>query len=106
MPCNFTEVRRVRHRATAELSSIEKLLHKQDLIAALRVLGNASTEFVTRGQAITILGVSVRSIINYETRGWLKPYRIRGSRPVRYRRHDVIALLEPVPVKKAATASR
>ena len=60
-------------------------------------------QYVPQQTAAEILGVTDRTIRTYIADGRLTAYRIRGSRAIRVRRSDVLALLEQVPtVEKSA----
>lgn len=59
-----------------------------------------SRRWLSQLEAAEYLGVTDRTIRAYISRGLLPGYRVRGSRLVRIDRHDLDALLRPIPTAK------
>ncbi len=72
---------------------------KADVLEAVSLLQGASGEFLDREEVATLLKVSLRTVDGYIAKGLLQPLRIKRSRLVRFRRQDVLDLLQPI-VKK------
>jgi hypothetical protein len=84
-------------KTSLPVPSVADLLKEIDLVAALRALGKPeSEEFVTRAEAAAMLGVGVRTVDKYCVRGLLVPLRVPTSRLTRFRRRDVLNLLQPI----------
>ena len=78
-------------------SALADLLGQIDIRTALEALGKGeSDEFITRKQVADMLSVTPRTVDIYVQRGLLTPLRIRTSRLTRFRKRDVIALLQPI----------
>jgi hypothetical protein len=91
-------------KTSPPVPSAAEILREIDLVAALRALAKAeSEEFITRADAGKLLGVGVRTIDKYCVRidkycvrGLLVPLRVPTSRLTRFRKRDVLELLQPI----------
>ena len=76
--------------------TLKELLARPEVLLALRRLTAAATELMTPESVTELLSIHRRTLDLYIAKGILKPVRIRGSRLLRFRRQDVLDLLEPV----------
>ena len=53
-------------------------------------------EFVNCKEGSQLIGVGERTLINYANRGLITTYRLRSSRLLRFRKSDLLKLLEVV----------
>jgi hypothetical protein len=84
-----------------EYTMVVRAKDTQDTLPSLEALARetmreiaraATNEYVSRDEAAKILGRHTRTVDNYVRRKFLRPFRIKGSRAVRFRRADVLAL--------------
>jgi hypothetical protein len=76
--------------------TLSEMLRDPAVLAALQTIKAVSSEYIGRDEVAQILGIHVRSVDNYCQKKILRPLRIKGSRLVRFRRQDVLDLLESV----------
>lgn len=58
-------------------------------------MAREATEVLTAKQAKDFLQISDSTLRRYIRKGKLKAYRLAGERDLRFRREDLLALLEP-----------
>jgi hypothetical protein len=78
-------------------NDIAAALRAGDTTAALRLVVGAEREFLTAREVQYMLQISPRTLVNYDRRGILPGYRIKTSRLLRYKREDVLKLIEETP---------
>jgi excisionase family DNA binding protein len=74
--------------------TLKELLARPDVLRALRQLTAVTNELMTPEGVTELLSIHRRTLDLYIAKGILKPFRIRGSRLLRFRRQDVLNLLE------------
>jgi excisionase family DNA binding protein len=55
-------------------------------------------DYTTREEVAAFMGVTVSTIDRWVGEGRLQKYKIAGTRSLRFKRADVMKLLEPVPL--------
>lgn len=53
--------------------------------------------WLNQADAADYIGVTERTIRNYVSRGAIRAHRIKGSRLIRFDRHELDAALRPIP---------
>jgi excisionase family DNA binding protein len=69
---------------------------KAELMTTLAGLGlTQPEEFITRAESADILKIEIRTLDRWVQKGRLRAYRVPGSRLIRFKRKEVMALLQP-----------